>query len=248
MSSNSDPSSTDRQCPKRLGAVVAIAFGLHMLAVLAEPMRFFCQSEFQVAPETDALRRWAAPYAEWLYLDHGYFFFAPNPGPSHLVAAELARSNPVAVGPQTPTMTLASPKPSVANTEPESVDLGQFEYVFPDRKRQWPRLLYHRYFMLSEFYNNSFAPQRLLPEEREDAGLVERWNRDRNFYVQLGHSISKSLEQSLQCEPLRLRRIERDLLTPATVLQEGWKLDDPRGLLILPEGPPEDESKEVIQR
>ncbi len=38
-------------------------------------------------------------------------------------------------------------------------DGRQIEGSFPDRKAQWPRLLYHRYFMLSEFLNSLSAPE-----------------------------------------------------------------------------------------
>lgn len=65
------------------------------------------------------------PYLEVLYLNHGYHFFAPEPGPSHLVRYEL-------------------------RFEDGRVEQG----LFPDRHRHRPRLLYHRHFMLSEFLNN----------------------------------------------------------------------------------------------
>ncbi|MCU0710292.1 MAG: hypothetical protein MUF23_18600 [Pirellula sp.] len=212
-------------CPRTLAWVISLLVGLHMLAVVAEPLRFFSQSDFQSGPEFAALRRWTAPYVEWLYLDHGYFFFAPNPGPSHLVAVDRAGE---------------PPPPLVARPSDEGVLIDQFAYVFPDRNRQWPRLLYHRYFMLSEFYNNRFAPDRLLEEDRGDPDFVARWERDRAFYVRLGESIERSMEKTLgSTEPLRLRRLERDLPSPDQVLKNGWQLDDPRGLYVLPEGPPD---------
>lgn len=220
-------SSSVHACPRHLAWIVTALVGWHLLAVVAEPLRFFSQSDFQAGPEFAAMRRWTAPYVEWLYLDHGYFFFAPNPGPSHLVAVESAAASDAA--------------PSVADpSSPNAgVRLDRFAFVFPDRTDQWPRLLYHRYFMLSEFYNNSFAPDRLLAEDRADPGFVERWQRDRAFYEQLGASMRRSLAQSLDMtEPLVLRRLERDLPSPEQVLKEGWKLDDPRGLYVLPEGPP----------
>jgi hypothetical protein len=61
------------------------------------------------------------PYLEAACLNNGYRFFAPEPGPSHLVRYEL---------------TLA--------------DGSRIEGVFPDLARHRPRLLYHRHFMLSE--------------------------------------------------------------------------------------------------
>lgn len=60
-------------------------------------------------------------YATALYLDHGYRFFAPDPGPTHTFRFEHA----------------------VPGAEPVSIRL-------PDRHTTRPRLLYHRWFMLGE--------------------------------------------------------------------------------------------------
>jgi hypothetical protein len=72
------------------------------------------------------------PYLDVLALGNGYRFFAPEPGPSHLVRYEI--------------------------TLPD----GTLEQgYFPDRAKHRPRLLYHRYFMLSEFANTlEGAPSR----------------------------------------------------------------------------------------
>jgi len=206
---------------------------LHMLAVLAEPLRFFSQSEYQPGPEFAALRRWTAPYVEWLYLDHGYFFFAPNPGPSHLVGAKVVSPPPI-----------PAPTPTPLPAVPE-VDLSQYAYLFPDRQRQWPRLRYHRYFMLSEFYNNSYAPKALPKELHDDLDFLNRWRRDRQFYERLGGSIARHLERLLGVDALELVRIERELFSPDQVLREGWRIDDPRGLILLPESFDEPQQEEI---
>lgn len=63
------------------------------------------------------------PYLSSTFLFHGYRFFAPNPGPGHLLRYEAVISD----------------------------SQGQVtEGVFPDLDQQWPRLLYHRYFMIAE--------------------------------------------------------------------------------------------------
>lgn len=216
-----EPSTSERSCPKSWAWVVSILVGLHLLAVVSEPLRFFSQSDFQAGPEFFALRGWVAPYVDWLYLDHGYFFFAPNPGPSHLVAVEADASK-------------GSPPAADAS---QGVQLSRYAYVFPDRRRQWPRLLYHRYFMLSEFYNNSFVPDRLLEEDMSDRELVERWRGDRGRYERLGASLEQSLSKELGLDRVVVRRLERILPSPDQVLREGWKLNDPRGLILLEEGP-----------
>ena len=187
----------------------------HLLAVVAEPLFFFSRSDFQTGPEFYGLRRWLAPYVDWMYLDHGYFFFAPNPGPNHLVALQEPIQGP---GP-----------PNSLRSE---------SFVFPDRKEQWPRLLYHRYFMLSEFYNNSFAPNQLLKEDRSDPLFVARWTSDLLFYETLKCSIVKSVQARLdRREPLEILRLERPLPSPEEVFQGGFRLGDSRNLVVLPEGP-----------
>ena len=65
-----------------------------------------------------------------LGLANGYRFFAPEPGPSHLIRYEV--------------------------TLPDGT---RKEGFFPDRAHHQPRLLYHRYFMLSEFVNTLDNPE-----------------------------------------------------------------------------------------
>jgi hypothetical protein len=61
-------------------------------------------------------------YLDALYLNHGYHFFAPEPSNGHLIRYQVYddRGGVIADG------------------------------QFPDRKEYWPRLLYHRYFMLAD--------------------------------------------------------------------------------------------------
>jgi hypothetical protein len=217
-----ESSSGPRRCPKSIAWLVLIAIAGHLAAVLAEPIRFFSQSETQVAPYAATWRASLAPYVEWLYLDHGYFFFAPNPGPSHLVGARiLPPTDPNRAEP------LRSGVP---------IDLASdVDAYFPDRRAQWPRLLYHRYFMLSEFYNSSFAPFELPEEDLADLLFVDRWKQDRQFYTQLTGSIAHALAHRWKAESVELMRLERALPLPEKFLREGGRLDDPRGLERLPE-------------
>lgn len=64
--------------------------------------------------------RVALPYNQLLFLNHGYHFFAPDPGPSTLISYVADRPGDVAV-----------------------------KGTFPNTSIR-PRLLYHRYFMLAE--------------------------------------------------------------------------------------------------
>ncbi len=85
-----------------------------------------------VAPSSELIREtWGCfqPYIEALYLDHGYHFFAPEPAESTLLAYAAERADGTVVR-------------------------GRI----PDRATR-PRLLYHRYFMLTEHMND--APEEL---------------------------------------------------------------------------------------
>jgi hypothetical protein len=93
------------------------------------------------------LQRFYRPYLEAAYLNHGYKFFGPDPGPSHLVRYEV-----------------------------ELADGSLRDGLFPDRAEHCPRLLYHRHFMLSEMMMNVAGPgdprmawenQPLSPLQRE---------------------------------------------------------------------------------
>ncbi len=77
-----------------------------------------------VSPSSALLQsswRWFRPYLQFFYLNHGYHFFAPEPGASTLVGYTLEF-------PDGARETGRFPNPGIS-----------------------PRLLYHRHFMLSEF-------------------------------------------------------------------------------------------------
>jgi hypothetical protein len=85
-----------------------------------------------VAPSSDLIREAKElfqPYLDLFYLDHGYHFFAPEPSESTLLAFMAERA-----------------------------DGTVFRGRIPDRQTQ-PRLLYHRYFMLTEHMRD--APEEL---------------------------------------------------------------------------------------
>ena len=211
-------------CPRKTRFVLLAIVALHFLGVLSEPLRFFSRSEIGTAPEFVWLGETMRPYSQWLYLNHGYFFFAPNPGPSHLIEGTV------------PSLDGKPTERSVALT-------------LPDRKRHWPRLLYHRYFMLSEFYNSRFAPARITEELKKDPEFLARWTFDRDLYSQIQTSLVHSLQTSRGLQDLELRRVERELPDPARVLIDGWALNDPRFTIVLPESmiePPPSAAEELL--
>ncbi|MBI3840250.1 MAG: hypothetical protein HY288_20195 [Planctomycetia bacterium] len=115
-------------------AILSVLIILHVLAVFIGPWAMPPQSSELAA----SCARLFQPYLESLGLANGYRFFAPEPGPSHLVRYEV--------------------------TLPDG---SQQQGVFPDRRQHKPRLLYHRYFMLSEFINTLENPN--APRDRAEA-------------------------------------------------------------------------------
>lgn len=100
--------------------MISLGLVIHLVALVIAPLA--------VAPASPLWQRtWQVfrPYLERMNLNHGYHFFAPEPGPSHLVRYELR------------------------------FDDGHIEHgIFPNVQQHRPRLRYHRHFMLSEFLNN----------------------------------------------------------------------------------------------
>ena len=101
---------------------------------------------------TAPIAKSVAPLHRALFMGHGYRFFAPNPGDSHLVQYKITKS-----------------------------DGTQIEGMFPDRDTIWPRLLYHRWFMLSEtiFAEHAQTPspdefKKLLDEKLQRAKLLSQ--------------------------------------------------------------------------
>ncbi|MBA4016226.1 MAG: hypothetical protein C0483_03455 [Pirellula sp.] len=112
-----------------LGARVVVSAALlyHLVAVLIHPLGTMPQFDTPGAPPIlpETVRPAFQPYITALSLDHTYKFFAPNPGPSHLLRYDLYYAD-------------------------GRKEIGDLRNQFPDKTQHWPRLLYHRYFMLAE--------------------------------------------------------------------------------------------------
>ena len=211
-------------CPTWAEIALLIAFSVHFLGVLSEPLRFFSRSEVRTGPEFAWLSETIRPYSQWLYINHGYFFFAPNPGPGHLIQCSFTPPN-----------------------EGDSAEESSSKLTLPDRNEHWPRLLYHRYFMLSEFYTNRFAPRQVTEELKKDTEFMQRWSFDKELYDQIQKSMVTSLKHSRGLESVELRRVERLLPDSQQVLQEGWTLNDPRLTSLLSETIAEEKIVPTIQ-
>lgn len=209
--------------------LVSAALAFHVAAVFVGPFAFACNSGPAPSPFASAVYGWFRPYLGALYLDHGYFFFAPNPGPSHLVdyKVEFADGRQPVTG------------------------------RFPDLATERPRLLYHRHFMIAESLNNRFAPPTPPPEpspppltasagEKEvyrqvranydrEVGL---WRHVRGQYVAMQASLSDHLQHKYGGSRVTLTRVEHRLATPDEVQYAGRRLDAPDSYVNLPETPP----------
>ena len=107
--------------------------------------------------------------------------------------------------------------------------------TFPDRKRHWPRLLYHRQFMISEMIASELPPP-VSPAE------MARWNEnERRMYERerrhggrlVGSVAGELLRQHPQADAIRLFLVTHMIPTPLDVLA-GRSL---RGCRVVPGSP-----------
>ena len=199
---------------------------IHLTAVFWAPFAFASDTGGISSPFAESVAAVLRPYITAMHLDHGYFFFAPNPGPSHLVdyKVEFEDGRPPAEG------------------------------RFPDLAKQRPRLLYHRHFMLAEALNNSFIPAEPPPEpsppsltaskeakaryqlERtEYASGLARWRLQRTRYERLKQSFEEHLKSEYGGAQVTLTRVEHANAQPWEVSQERKPLDAPDSYRDLPE-------------
>ncbi len=197
--------STSRGWTARRKRVLSLAIAVHLLAVVAEPFKFFTQGASAAA---EPVRSLLAPYVEMAYLNHGYFFFAPNPGPSHLMECRL---------------TLADGKRS--------------RLRFPDRDALWPRLLYHRHFMLSEFLHQLHAPPLAADVAESDEQLVRDWQANRSRYEAVRDSMTRHLVARYGASTAEIDRVEHRLPDAEEVLLRRLRLNDPALYITLPDAP-----------
>jgi hypothetical protein len=116
----------------------------HLVGVMVAPIS--TPPQFAGPPSIlgSELQRVYRPYITAMFLDHAYKFFAPNPGPSHLLRYDLYFAD---------------------GTKRVNAD----DQLLPDRFHHWPRLLYHRHFMLTEFLNDGRPIDAWVPEAATSA-------------------------------------------------------------------------------
>lgn len=215
-------------------ALLSVVIAFHILAIFWAPFTFASNVGPSSSPFANGVAAWLRPYYQAIYADHGYFFFAPQPGPSHLVRYKAE---------------FADGREPVSGT-------------FPDLRTQRPRLLYHRHFMLAEAYYNSFAPPQPAPEptpppltasseeraryQAQKRGYQEmrsEWQAQRLRYEKLRTSFENHLKHELGAQRVTLTRVEHRLLLPDEFRELGLRPDDPQLYLELPENPPPEQAR-----
>ena len=201
----------------RLIASTLISF--QMMAIFWPPFTFASSAgNGSSSPFADGVMSWLRPYVSFMFLDHGYFFFAPNPGPSHLVHYKVEFAD---------------------SSEP-------VEGVFPNLKDEKPRLLYHRHFMLAESLQNAFVPPEeprspplptnLAESERRSLEAAQKqilaqqtaaWKHRREQYEMLRKSFEDHLLAKYGGNQVTITRREHLLLSPDEFLRKGQRLDLP---------------------
>lgn len=183
---------------------------IHLLAVVAEPFAFFTRGANSASPAAIPIRSILAPYVEFAYLNHGYFFFAPNPGPSHLLECQLVS----------------------ANGEKSRLRL-------PDLQAQWPRLLYHRHFMLAEFLHQLHVPP-VTPQVEAttpEKDLLAAWRTERSRFEMVRNSMIKHLLTRYDADSAEILRLEHRLPSDIEIFRDKLKLSDERLYVVLPDAP-----------
>ncbi|MEQ8786064.1 MAG: hypothetical protein RIC55_07180 [Pirellulaceae bacterium] len=171
----------------------------HLSAVVIFPLAFASHGD---SPSVRAAVGWFEPYGRVCHLNHGYAFFAPDPGPSHLVEYRLEFND---------------------GRQPIT---GRF----PDLEQHWPRLLYHRHFMLAEHLNADYRPPQPPPGATPEQ--LAMWKVERGRYEQHLRSLQRHLLEQYDADRVILKRLEHRIPYVNAFLYDGMRLDDERLFVV----------------
>lgn len=206
--------------PSKWRAIISLLLIVHIVAIFMPPFMLQASGSGGTSPIGEVVMNTLQPYIDIAFLNHGYAFFAPNPGPSYLVRARI------------------------------EFDDGRppIEETFPDLDRQWPRLLYHRHFMLSEQLNAQYQPPQLPQEISQEPELAERWQTARRMYELKWRSFQEHLEVKHDAPYVTLTRVQHRMIDVFEVGEQDKKLDAPDTYYDLREDgyiPPEELRRDV---
>ena len=164
---------------------ISLLLLVHLAIVIATPAAM-------VMPGS-RLARWllrgAAPYVQAGNVSHGYAFFAPDPGPGHIIEYELRFAD--------------------GRTERGKI---------PDSNQHWPRLRYHRHFMLSEQLAALWEDEPPRPDNPRFEIIWQqdhmRWERQRNDFQKRANSYGRHLLNISGANEVEMHLMRHHLLTP----------------------------------
>ncbi len=195
--------------------ILSLLILAHLSAVFAPPMAFQSRGPRGLSPSVSKLLTPLAAYGQTLYLDRGYAFFAPDPGPPHLMRVEIAGA-----------------------TKNTASDIRWYPHLNDQR----PRLLYHRHFMLAEFLNDSYQPK--LPTEAAklvgpELPLEELqvWRSGRQRYEMIVESMNQHLAAKFPDRDVKLDRVEHLLPDFVVYAANPMPLNDPPTYVVLEDIP-----------
>jgi len=179
----------------------------HLMAVFVPPLAFQTRGPLGSSPSVETLIAPVRSYSQFLYIDRGYAFFAPDPGPSHLIQVAI---------------------------DGGENDEKMTERIIPNLEEQWPRLSYHRHFMLAEFLNEIYHPQGPPPQLAEqNPEEASRWIQSRARYVAARNSMLHHLEHQNPGKRVRIRRLEHQLPSFVEMVNNPIELRDPQLYRVL---------------
>lgn len=166
----------------------------HLLAIFCAPWH----SPPPASYLSEVVNRFFAPYQGLAFLDHGYRFFAPDPGPSHIVRYELVTSD--------------------GRTRAGSL---------PDTQAHSPRLLYHRFFMATETLFNVWTRIETPPAEAKlSAEERKALEQPRQMVQAIAQGIAQQLLRETNGKRVHLYLVEHLIPLPEDVAANK-RLNDP---------------------
>jgi hypothetical protein len=182
------------QLPVRRLVTAVLVF--HLLAVVVPPMQLATTtSPVMRSPFMERIGWLFQPYDDVLYLNHGYAFFAPNPGSNFLLVARLQFRD---------------------GREPLVIRL-------PDVDQRFPRLMYHRHFMLSEHFNGAY-PGSAEPINAT-AEVKAGWRRSHQLFEKREASIIQHLTEAYGASHVTLERWEHRPPSTVEMFQRQMPMD-----------------------
>jgi hypothetical protein len=187
--------------------VLSLLLLAHVAAVFIPPFTFATSTGVEASPLASSVHQLFRPYVQFCYLDHGYFFFAPNPGATHLLRCDVQDGQ------------------------------GESQQVWiPDLEKQSPpRLFYHRHFMIAESLNAGFAAPQPSPESAGQPEQLASWRRRRALYEQRLSAIEDFLKRRYDARQVEVTRVEHRPPSPYEFIFDRVRLSDQLLYRDLPE-------------